>query len=165
MIKQVLAGGSLLFLVTVGSLPASAQTPAAPAQAPAAPAAPATAVSNDELKKFAGAVKQILLVAQDTEAQMVEAVKKEGLSENRFNEIYLSKKDPAKKPATQVTPKEEQSYNQAVSRLGEIQKAAQTRMDGIVTAQGLQVDRFNQIFTSIQKDPKLRQQVQQMISQ
>lgn len=188
MINRVLAGCSLFALVTVGSMPAQAQSPSTapakpapstapapaqkpapnngtPAQKPAAPAAPAAAtnVSPDELKKFANAVKQMLSIARDAETQMNQAVQQTGLSEARFNEIYLAKRDPAAKPNSKVTPKEEQSYNQAVSRLGEIQKGAQAKMDQVVKSEGFAPDRFGQIFAAVQGNPQLKQEVQKLI--
>ncbi len=180
MMKYILAGCSLLVAVTIGSLPikaqdakpapASAEKPA-PAQSPASaspaptPTEPATtpAVSADELKKFASATKQLLSIVNDTETQMVQAVQKQGLTEARFNDIYQSKKNPSAKLTSQVTPKEEESYKQAVTQLIKIQADAQAKMDKVVAAQGLQMERFNQIFAAVQKDPQLRQEVRKMI--
>jgi hypothetical protein len=120
-------------------------------------------VNPDELKKFASAVKKVLVIAQDMETQMVQAVKKEGLTEQRFNEIHQSKQNPSAKPAQQVTPKEEQSYKQALTQLTQIQKDAQAKMDRAVEGEGLQVARFSQIFAAVQKDPALRQEVRKLM--
>jgi hypothetical protein len=159
MVKYVLAGCSLLVALAVGSLPSQAQNPSsAPAQSPA----PAT-VNSDELKKFASAVKKVLVIAQDMENQMVQVVKKEGLTEQRFNEIHQSRQNPSAKPTQQITPKEEQSYKQALSQLGQIQKDAQVKMDKAVESEGLKVERFNQIFAMVQKDPALRQEVRKLM--
>ncbi|MBD2037958.1 DUF4168 domain-containing protein [Leptolyngbya sp. FACHB-321] len=147
-----------------GAKPAPA-TQTAPAATPA-PTKPATAqekVSPEELKKFASATKQLLAIVNDTESQMVQAVEKQGLSQTRFNEIYQSKQNPNAKPATQITSKEEASYKQAVTQLTQLQKDAQTKMDQVVQAQGLPMERFNQIFAAVQKDPQLKQEVRKMI--
>lgn len=169
MMKHVLAGCSLVALLSVGNLSAQAQTQTPTNKAPASPApvaepAPAqTNVSKEELKKFATAVKQMLTIAQDAETKMTQTVKDSPLGEARFNEIYLSKKDPASKPNNRVTPKEEQTYNQVVSQLTQLQKDAQAKMDKAVLAEGIPLERFNQIFSAVQKNPQLRQEVQQMI--
>ncbi len=160
MVKNLLAGCSLLVVLAVGSLPAQAQNPS-PAPAPSQ-SAPAN-VSPDELKKFAGAIKKVLVIAQGMETDMVQAVKKEGLTEQRFNEIHQSRQNPSAKPTQQVTPKEDQSYKQALTQLTQIQKDAQTKMDQAVESEGLKVDRFNQIFAAVQKDPNLRQEVRKLM--
>jgi hypothetical protein len=159
MLKSFLAGGSLLILLAVSGLPASAQN-SAPAPAPAA--SPAS-VSPDELQKFASAIKKMLLISQDTETQMVQAVQQTGLSEARFNEIYLSKKDPAAKLKTPITQSEQQNYDQAIVRLNEIEKNARTKIDSTVKGEGLEPQRFSQILAAVKGNPQLRQEVQKMI--
>ncbi|UBF28365.1 DUF4168 domain-containing protein [Kovacikia minuta CCNUW1] len=148
----------------MGSIPAQAQNPS-PAPSPAAPSsAPAAQqVNPDELKKFTNALKKILVIANDAETQMGQVIQKEGLTPARFNEIYQSKKNPSAKPASQITPKEEQSYQQVVSQLTKIQENAQTKRDQAIVAEGLKVDRFEQILTIAQKSPELRQEIRKMI--
>lgn len=170
MMKHILAGCSLTVLLVAGSLPAQAQTPApapspAPSSAPAAPSGSQGNVSPEELKKFASAVKQMLVIARDAENQMSQAVQQTGLSEARFNEIYLAKKDPASKPAKPITSKEQQSYDQAFAKIGQIEKDAKAKMDNTIVAQGLEKQRFDQIFATVQGNQQLRQEVQKMIQQ
>ncbi len=155
-----------LFIVTaLGSVPAQAQnsSPGSPSSAPSsAPSstpskAPSTApssqqqVSPEELKKFVGALKNILVIAQDSETQMTQVIQKQGLTPSRFNEIYLAKKNPSAKPANQITPKEEQSYQQVIPQLTKIQEDAQSKRDKAIQAQGMQIPRFEQILTIAQK--------------
>lgn len=178
MIKQILTG-CLAFAVVLGGYttmaqaqtqaPANSPAPApgnAPAEKPPAPqpAAPAaTPVSPEELQKFSKVVKQLLVLGKDAEAQIAQAIKKEGLTEERFGEIYASQNNPQAKPARQVTPKEQQSYNQALTNVRQIQESADAKLQSLVKQEGLEVQRFNQIFAAIQRDPKLRQEVQKMI--
>ena len=171
MIKHVLAGCSLLVLLSA-SLPAQAQTPTkSPAQTPTStpaptaqpPAASQAKVSQDELKKFAVAVKQLLSITQSADTQMSQIVQKQGLTEARFNEIYRAKQDPAAKPTTQITAQEEQKYNQTLTQLVNIQKDAQAKMDKAVQDQGMGMERFNQIFAAVRSNPQLKQEVQKMI--
>ena len=120
-------------------------------------------MSPEELKKFATATKQLLAIVNDTESKMVQVVQKQGLTDTRFKQIYEAKQNPAAKPTPQITPKEEEGYKQAVTQLSQIQKDAQLKMDQAVQAQGLPMERFNQIFAAVQKDPQLKQEVRKMI--
>jgi hypothetical protein len=162
--KHFLVGCSLLVLTTLGSIPAQAQNPS-PAPSPVPSPAPSSQqqVNPDELKKFANALKKILVIANDAESQMGQVIQKEGLTPARFNEIYQAKKNPTAKPVSQITPKEEQSYQQAVSQLTKIQESAQTKRDQAIEAEGLKVARFEQILTIAQKSPELRQEIRKMI--
>lgn len=161
MVKHILAGCSLLLLLGVSSLPVQAQNPS---PAPAQTTAPAK-VSTEELQKFTGALKKALVIMQERDSEMVQAVQKQGLTEERFNEIHQSRQDPAKKPTQQVTSKEEQSYKQAFSQLVEIEKTTQSKMEKAVQAEGMNVERFNQILALVQKDPSLQQEVRKLIQQ
>jgi len=160
---------SLFVMTALGSIPAQAQnsSPGSPSSAPSA--APSTApssqpqVSPEELKKFVGALKNILVIAQDSETQMTQVIQKQGLTPSRFNEIYLAKKNPSAKPANQITPKEEQSYQQVIPQLTKIQEDAQSKRDKAIQAQGMQIPRFEQILTIAQKSPELRQEIRKMI--
>lgn len=185
--KQILIG-CLAFAVVVGGYtptaqaqtqapanspaPAPGNTPAekpapqpnAPVEKPAPqPAAPAVAPSQEELQKFSKVVKQLLVLGKEAEAQIAQAIKKEGLTEERFGEIYASQNNPQAKPARQVTPKEQQSYNQAFTNVRQIQESTDAKLQSLVKQEGLEVQRFNQIFAAVQRDPKLRQEVQKMI--
>jgi organic radical activating enzyme len=159
--KQILASCSLLVLLAVSGMPVRAQNSnSAPNSAPAATQ---TKISPEELQKFASTIKKLLVINQNMESQMSQAVQKVGLSEQRFGEIHRSKKDPSVKPTNQITPKEEQSYNQAVTQLSQIQKDAQTQMDRTVDSGGLGTERFNQILAQVQKSPQLRQELRKLL--
>lgn len=160
MLRSLLAS-ALLGLLTVTSLPAQAQNTAPANPAPAT--APQQAVSPQELKQFAVAVRGMLVIARDTEKQMSQAVEKTGLTPARFNEIYLFKRDPATKLTKPVSVNEQKSFDDALSQLTKIEQDAQKKMNSAVQAQGLDLPRFNQIFAAVRSDPKLRQEVQQLI--
>lgn len=161
MFRNLLLGGCAIVLGMGASLPVMAQkAPTAPAQA-----APATPVSKAEMQKFAGAVKQILTINKASEAQAVQAIRTEGLTEQRFTEILTSQSNPQQKPKSPVQPKEKQSYDRVVAKLVQIQKENETKAEQAVASQGLDVKRFNQIFDQVRSNPQMRQEVQQMIRQ
>ena len=161
MIKRVLIACCTAALLGAAHLPAQAQT-----QAPAPQASPTTSVSKDEVQKFANAIKQILVINRESEKEAAQAIKDEkGLTEQRFDEIYKAQKDPKAAPAVQIQPKERQSYDRVVTKIVQIQKASDAKMEKAVQAQGLEVPRFNQIFEAVQKSPQLRQEIQKLVQQ
>ncbi|OKH22537.1 hypothetical protein NIES593_12120 [Hydrococcus rivularis NIES-593] len=192
MYKRILLGSFALTLLMAAGLPIRAQTTErSPAtqeteQAPAtrdsqqAPAtqdsqqAPATQgqeapqssqVSQEDLQKFANAIKQIQTIQKDYQGRMVQAVEGEGLSQERFMEIQQSQSNPSAQPSTQISNEEKQSFEQANAKVSQLQQEAESKMKEAVQAQGLDIQRFNEIFAAIQQDPSLQQQVQQMIQQ
>lgn len=158
MVRHILAGCSLAILLGMGTLPALAQ------QKPAPPAsATQQAVSEDDLKKFVGAAKKLEVISQDRNTQIAKVVKDEGLSLERFREIYLSKQNSQVKPKTEVTQDEQQKYDRAVGQLVQIQKDTQSKMGTAVQSEGLEVPRFLQILEAIQKTPDLQKKIEQML--
>ncbi len=159
--KRVLVACCTAALVGAAAhIPAQAQTPA-----PTTQAAPTTPVSKEEVQKFASAIKQILVINRASESEAVQAIKAEGLTEQRFDEIYKLQRDPKATPTAQVQPKERQGYDRVVAKLTQIQKESDAKMEKAVQAQGLNVPRFNQIFEAAQKNPQLRQEIQRLVQQ
>jgi hypothetical protein len=161
MVNQILASFAIVatLLGSVGSVSVLAQTP--PASAPA-PAAEGT-VNQDELKRFASAVKKVQVVYRDTSTEMSGAVRKEGLTEERFTEIHQARKDPAAKPAKAITPDEQKQYERAYTQLTQIQTGAREKIAQAVQTEGMNMDRFLQVMQIVQGNPQLQQQVRDML--
>jgi Domain of unknown function (DUF4168) len=144
-----------------GVTPTSPQSPSAVP----APATPAAAVSPAELQKFAKVIPQLQEIQKSAQQQVSEAIKKAGLSEGRFRELYSVQQSPtATQPSTPATPQEQQAVQQVVSQLETIQSETQTRRVQAVQSQGLELTRFNEILTAVRQDSTLQQQLQQILS-
>ncbi len=159
MMKHILAGCSLVFLLGMGSMPALAQTIAQSSPPSSSTQSP---VGDEDLKKFVGAAKKLEVISKERNTLVAQAVQKEGLSMDRFREIYMAKQSNGK-PATQVSGDEQQKYDRAVSQLVQIQKETQTKMGTAVQSEGLEVPRFLQILEAIQKNPDLQKKIEQIL--
>lgn len=160
MLKQLLAGGSVLAVLFAGGLSAQAQ---APSPQPKVQPAPQVQVSPAELEKFANAIKQLRVIQQASQAEMVKAVQSEKLSEQRFIQIYQVQQNPQAPTTPKVTPTEKQSFDKAFAKIGQIQQTTQTKMKQVVQSQGMEVQRFNQIFAAVRQNPTLQQKIQQLL--
>lgn len=159
MLKSLLAGGVVFALWFVSSsLPAQAQ--AMPAQEQQVPA---SQISDQELEQFASVIKQLQSIQETGEAQMIEAVQSEGLSPERYLEILQGQRNAETQPTSEVTDEEQQNFEQARNRLVEIQQMMQSKMQQAVEAEGLNVERFEQILVAIQQNPTLQQRVEQLL--
>jgi len=164
MLKQLLTGILVSILLLVGSLSAQADTlELTPTPQSQAQEAPQIQVSPEELQKFANAIKQLQVTYQKFQTLMVQAVEDEGLSQERFTEIYLAQQNPEVKPQTEITQKEEQDFEKAFMKVEKIQQENQSQMKQVVEAKGLEVQHFNQIFVATLQDPALRKKVRQML--
>ncbi|MBE9129222.1 MULTISPECIES: DUF4168 domain-containing protein [unclassified Coleofasciculus] len=164
MLKSLLAGGVALALWFVtSSLPAQAQTQA-PTMPPQEQQAPASKqISDQELEQFASVIKQLQSIQETGEVEMLEAVQRSGLSPERYLEILRGQSNTETQPTSEVTDEEQQNFEQARNRLIEIQQMMQSKMQQAVEAEGLNVERFEEILVAIQQNPTLQQRVEQLL--
>ncbi len=161
MLKPVIGGmvGTLLYFLPAAAQSQLQQTPQVLSQYST------SAGSNDtvrplELQQFAQALKQLKKVEMETQGKMVEALKEEHLSPQRFQEIGQQKNNPAAAGATQITPSEQERFDKALAKIQAIQQEAAPKQSRAITLQGLTEERFNQIGQMIDKSPALKQQLQ-----
>lgn len=158
MFKLFLTGSSVLALLLAG-LSAQAQTQA-PAPQPKQ-VAPQANVSQQELQKFTSAIKQLQAIQQQSRTEMVQAVQRQGLSEQRFVQIYQAQQNP--QSAAKIPQQEKQNFEKAITQIKAIQQQTQPKMQQAVKSKGLEVERFNQILASVQQNPALQQKVREML--
>jgi hypothetical protein len=120
-------------------------------------------ISQEELQQFAQAYKQIQQIKQDSERQMVEAVKNQGLSPERFIQISELDQNSQAEGDNPVSKEEKQSFENAKNQILEIRQQSESQMAEAIQSKGLDITRFNQIITALQQNSNLRQQVQQLI--
>lgn len=159
MLKQFLTSILVCIFLLVGSV----STLAEPLEALSPPQAAKVQVNPEELQKFTDTIKELLVTYPKFQTEMVQAVEEEGLSKERFTEIYLAQQNLEVQPSTEITEKEKQDFDKAFGKVEQIQLDNQSHMKQIVEQKGLEVQRFNQIFAATLQDPELQQQVRQMI--
>jgi hypothetical protein len=146
------------------------QAQQAPASKPAPTSQPANqTVTPAETRQFANAVKQVLVISREAEKQATQAIRSEGLTEQRFDEIFRSQNNspnsPQQKPSKPVETGERQRYDRVIAKLTQISKDNDSKVEAAVKKEGLEIPRFNQIFQIVRSNPNLRKQVQDMIRQ
>jgi hypothetical protein len=161
MLKQLLTSIFICIFLLIGSLPAQADTLESPLQTQEE--APQIQVSSEELQKFINSVKQLQLTYHKFQTSMVQAVESEGLNQERFTEIYLAQQNPEAQSKPEITQKEKQDFERAFAKVEQIQLENQSQMKQIVEEEGLEVQRFNQIFATTLQDITLQQKVRQML--
>ncbi|NJL83232.1 MAG: DUF4168 domain-containing protein [Chloroflexaceae bacterium] len=166
MLNIKLVSSAFFSLLVVGSMPVvvfaqeTAPQPVEPVETEAAPAQVETA----ELEKFANALKAIQTLQKESQEEMVQAIEGQGLSQERFGEILDVQQAPESQPETPPSPEELEKFEKAQTEISTIQDNTRQEMEQAVTAEGLEVERFKQIFASVQQNPELQQQVQQYLA-
>lgn len=162
MIKPMVGGliGALLYLSpAVAQNQDPQQDPQFLAQAFTQKGAAET-VSLLELQQFAQALNQLRAIEMETQKKITEALKEEKLSPERFQEIGQSSNNPDFSVSTQISPVEQQRFEKALAKIQTIRQEIIPKQSRAITLQGLTVERFSQIGQAIDKNPALKQQLQ-----
>lgn len=170
MLKHFLVASSAFVLSLAPGLVVQAQTPnPAPQSQPSGQGTSqptvGAPVTSEELQKFAKSFKQVQTIQEQTMAEMLKAVRSEGLSEQRFVAIYRSQQNSQSRPESAVTTQERQQFAQVLKKLGEIEQRTQTQMQQAIRTEGLEPDRFVQILAAVRRDSALQQQMQKLLQQ
>jgi hypothetical protein len=183
MLKRILTGSFICALVVATGLSAKAQTPKPEEQpapqgqsqtSPQPQTSPQAQVSTQEVEQFANAIKQLRTIQEQAQNQADQAIQAQGLTVDRFNEILQTQRGAEGSQGSQSQPssgssnarvssEEQQNFNQALSKVSEIQQTTQQQMEQAVQKEGLSIQRFNQIFAAVRQSPDLRQQVEQKL--
>jgi hypothetical protein len=169
MLKKILTGSFICAALAIASIPAQAQTQTQP-EAPASPAGQSSDVSAEEVQQFAEALKQMRSIHEAAQTQANQIIEAKGLQIPRFNEILQSRPQsggaqpstPAA-PSTPVSEQEQQQFDQALGEITQLQQTTEQKMEQAIASSGLQVPRFNQIFSIARQDQALKQRIEQVL--
>lgn len=121
-------------------------------------------VDENELAQFVDALQQIEQVQMETQQEMISVLDDLDLSTDRFNEIYQAEHNPEFELEQPLSDDEQQRYRTAEQELQGIQEDSQVEMSQVVERQGIDIDRFNEIYVALTQDPELQQRVQEMMN-
>ena len=133
-------------------------------ETPAAVEMPETSsVTPAELQQFVNAVVEVQAIEQQTQEDMAQLILAQGLSPERFNQIFLAQNSANADPISEITPEEQETFDQVFSELQSLDQASEVSKEEAVNDQGLEMERFSQILAAIRQDPDLQQQVQELL--
>ncbi|MGJ3252855.1 MAG: DUF4168 domain-containing protein [Elainellaceae cyanobacterium] len=166
MLKQFVIHGSILMLLLGVSLPAYAQeqTPALTSSGELiAQQSEPSAVSDEELDQFITAVVQMESIRADARQEAVTVIEAEGLTPQRFGEILETQRDPEAEASPDVSDSELADFQRALTQIADIQDSARSRMRDAIEAQGMEVERFDEIVEIAQTDQTLQQEIERRL--
>lgn len=155
-IARVFVGALLVLPMAIAQ--SHAQSPSSTTQVISLPRSSGSA-SPLELQQFAQAIKQLKRVEMEMQQKMVEALKDEKLSPQRFQEIGQRQDDPNAPITADISAKDQQQFDKALAKIKQIQQDAVPKQNRAVALQGLTLERFNQIGRAIEQNPALKRQL------
>lgn len=120
-----------------------------------------TEVTDGEIEKFVSAVKEVQLINQQAQQEMIKAIQDKDLEIQRFNEMYAASQDP--QTELDASAEETQKFNNINKEIIKIQTNSGQKMEEGIKDQDLTVERYQEINMQIQNDPALMQKVQKLL--
>ncbi|NEO85454.1 MAG: DUF4168 domain-containing protein [Spirulina sp. SIO3F2] len=136
-----------------------AQTENAPQDTPPT----STTVSEAELEQFAHALVQVKIVEQRAILSILEEIKRQGFSEERFNAIVSAPSPESLNPP--LTTAEQEKLTAINAQVEAIEAQALTQMTQAVVNQGLTYERYQAILATVRQQPELKERAQQLVTE
>ena len=118
-------------------------------------------ISPLELKQFVDVIKQFQRIEMNMQHIMAKAMKKEGLTPEKFMEI--NKNQRQLQPSLNNSSEDLDRFRKVVVKLEEIMNNAEKKRQSTVKTQGLDLSRFLKIEEIVAKNKHLQEKVQKML--
>ncbi len=136
-----------------------------PAQEMPAPADAQTgsqeSFSDEDIQAFIDVNEKVMEVQKAGEQQMMEAIEKEDIPVDRFNEILMARQQPDQE--VDATPEELAAFSKAAEKVMEVQKDLEAKAIKTIEDQGMKMEKYQQIMMAYQQSPEVQQQVQKLM--
>ncbi|HAC63407.1 MAG TPA: DUF4168 domain-containing protein [Cyanothece sp. UBA12306] len=160
MLKSMLVGGIVGVLGLSLSLPVCSQIE--PNINPLLETSQAK-ISPLEMRQYAQILQQFKGIEYRTQQKMAQAIKKGGLSYERFLEIGKNQNNYNYTAGVQASPDELEKFQKTLVEVEKIISETEDKKKRMIKSQGLELQRFQQIETIIAQDRNLQQKLQQMV--
>lgn len=118
-------------------------------------------VTDEEVKLFAAAFKEIQVLNQEAQQTMVAAIENEDMDVQRFSEIYQAMQMPDQ--PVEATEDELSKFESANNEVEKIQGVVQLQMEEKIREEGLSPERYQEIGMQIQNSPELQSKIQEYL--
>ncbi|WP_229968759.1 DUF4168 domain-containing protein [Pontibacter harenae] len=120
--------------------------------------------TDQELQQFVKANAKTASITKEHQQEMIDIIKEEDLEVSRFNEIAQAHRQQTI-DELEVSEEEMTSFNNAAQQIVEMQPTAKQEVDDAIEAEGLTVERYEEILEAYEKDPEVKAKVQAIIQQ
>lgn len=123
-----------------------------------------TDFEEKELEQFASAAGKVVVIQQETEEKMIQAIENEDLEINKFNEILMAQQNQ-QTDQLRATPEDLQKFDKAAAQVMKIQTEVQQEMVEAIKEEGLEPQKYEQILLAYQSDANIKAKIDALISQ
>ncbi len=122
-------------------------------------------VTDEELKTFVDASIKAQQIQTEAQMEMIAIVEEEGLEVETYNQILQGLQMGQSAEELEVSESDVEKFESASALIGEIEQDMEEKLIAAIEDEGLELQRFQEIFMAIQSDAGLQQKMQQMIQE
>lgn len=117
-------------------------------------------LSDSDIEQFVDVYLQQQEIQQVYEPKMIEAIENEGLSLERFQQIIQAQQMGAESDATEA---ESEQFQSSMAQIQVIEMDMMSEVEEMLEEEGMDMERYEQIFVAINSDPEIQQKVQEKL--
>lgn len=122
-------------------------------------------ISDEELVRFAETSDNIQPIQQKAQGEIEQAVEEEGMSFDRFRQVMMAMQNPQMQDQMDISSEEEETIQAIQPKLMEIQMSAEKEIVSEIENSGLNVERYQAIFYSLQQHPELMKRLEGLMDE
>lgn len=168
-IIQHMSAGLCALLLMAATVTAQQMQPQQQPQQQAVPQQPQAPtpdeISDEELLTFLQTSDAIRPIQEEAQMEMRQVIEDEGISVERFQQLMMAMQNPQLAGQVEVSAEEEAAMQEMEPKLVEIENAASEEIVNEIDNQGLDVDRYQAIYMSLQQHPELMERLQAMLDE
>ncbi|MEX1063668.1 MAG: DUF4168 domain-containing protein [Balneolaceae bacterium] len=162
-LKSIVAGITVM-LVCTGMVLAQQQQPQQPQQQMPDVPAPED-IDDDELETFVEASDAIQPIQEKAQGDMQTVIEDEGMDIERFQQIMMAMQNPQMSDQVDISSEEEQAIELMQPKLRDIEVGASDEIRNEIADKGLEVERYQAIFMSLQQHPELMERLEELMDE
>ena len=120
---------------------------------------------EETLQSFIEASMEIHQIQEAGEQKMLQALEKENLDVDTFNEIAEMMNGNETTSQDDISAAQILSFNNVIERFQAIQSEMRQEMENAITGKGMGIEEYQQIIEDYYQDPELQQKINEMIQQ
>ena len=118
--------------------------------------------SDNELQSFVKANEKVVSIQMEAEQNMIKAIKEEGLTLERFNEILEEQRDPQR--GTETPAEDLESFNNAAQVILQENARVEKEMTSTIEGEGIDIETYKQIMLAYQQNPTIQGRVNKIVN-
>lgn len=119
-------------------------------------------ITDEQLEKFVKVSQKVQGESMKQQQEMMKVIQDEGISPERFNQIYKAEQNPNKE--SDASGEEKKQYEAAMKKIDAMNEQSQKDMEALIKKEGMKVETYMMINEKLQQDEDLQKRFREIMS-